>query len=142
MTHQMGLITASGCGRVSRRQFLVDTGMGFTGLALSAMLASEAAGESDAAPVTTAPSGLPHRAPRARAVIWIFLCGGVSHLESFDIKPILNQYAGKSIDETPYSAVLDPAKIQRNLVGINPSHGSRKVLMPLQTGFRTYGESG
>jgi hypothetical protein len=75
-------------------------------------------------------------------VIWIFLCGGVSHLESFDVKPTLNQHAGKSIDETPFAAVLDPAKVQQNLVGVNPAHGGRKVLMPLQTGYRAYGESG
>ena len=46
-------------------------------------------------------------ARKAKSVIWIFLCGGVSHLESFDVKPALNKYAGKSIDETPYKDVLD-----------------------------------
>ena len=29
-------------------------------------------------------------------------CGGVSHLESFDVKPELNKYGGRSIEETPY----------------------------------------
>jgi hypothetical protein len=89
-----------------------------------------------------APDGRPHFEPRARSVIWIFLCGGVSHLESFDPKPEVTKYAGKSILETPYKDILDPERVNRNLVGINPSHGGRKTLMELQTGYRKYGECG
>jgi hypothetical protein len=97
--------------------------MGFTGLALG-------------------PGAGPSRTPRAKTVIWIFLCGGVSHVETFDVKPELNKYAGKSIEETPYKDVLDPKKVNGNIVGGNPSHGGRKIIMPLQTGYRAYGESG
>ncbi|HEV7869079.1 MAG TPA: DUF1501 domain-containing protein, partial [Chthoniobacteraceae bacterium] len=49
-------------------------------------------------------------------------------------------YAGKSIDETPFKDVL--ATAEKNIVGGNPTHGNRKVIMPLQTGFKAYGESG
>jgi hypothetical protein len=131
------------CPGVTRRSFLVDTGMGFTGLALSAMLFRDRAARADT-PVSewSPPNGQPHFPPRAKSVIWIFLCGGVSHLESFDVKPELNKYAGKSIDETPYKEVLDPKRVNANIVGANPSHGNRKVLMPLQAGYRTYGRSG
>ena len=107
-THQ-----PSACQGVSRRSFLTDTGMGFTGLALSAMLAKSGL----AAPPQTWQSkidrGRSAAKPKAKTVIWIFLCGGVSHLESFDVKPELNKYAGKSIDETPYADVLDPKKSAR-----------------------------
>ncbi len=127
----------SSCPGVTRRSFLADTGMGFTGLALSAMLFRDAHA---AAPAAGQPSGLPHFAPRAKSVIWIFLCGGVSHLESFDVKPELNKYAGKSIAETPYAKVLESEG--KNIIGGNPSHGNRKVIMPLQTGYQTYGQSG
>lgn len=125
---------------MTRRSFLQETGMGFTGLALSAMLFRDqnARAETSWRP----PDGNPHRAPRAKAVIWIFLCGGVSHLESFDVKPSLNKYAGKSIDETPFKDALDPKKVNKDIVGANPAHGNRKVIMPLQTGYRAYGESG
>ena len=126
------------CPGVTRRSFLADTGMGFTGLALSAMLFRDVRA---AAPSTgLPPSGLPHFSPRAKSVIWIFLCGGVSHLESFDVKPELNKYAGKSIAETPYAKVLESEG--KNIIGGNPSHGNRKVIMPLQTGHQTYGQSG
>jgi hypothetical protein len=131
------------CPGITRRSFLVDTGMGFTGLALGAMLARDGIVRADAPTAAPQkPDGRPHHDPRAKSVIWIFLCGGVSHVESFDIKPALNQYAGKSIDETPFKDVLDPARVNRNLVGVNPAHGNRKQIMPLQTGYKKYGQSG
>ena len=86
------------------------------------------------------PDGQPHFTPKAKSVIWIFLCGGVSHVESFDVKPELNKYAGKSIAETPYADVLKTEG--KDVIGANPSHGNRKVIMPLQTGYKQYGESG
>src|SRR5437016_7865539 len=128
----------SNCPGITRRSFLADTGLGFTGLALGAMLFRDGVARAD--------GGLslrqPHFPPKAKSVIWIFLCGGVSHLESFDVKPELNKYAGKSIEETPYKDVLDPQRVNANIVGANPAHGNRKVIMPLQTGFQKYGQSG
>ncbi len=132
------------CPGVTRRSFLADTGMGFTGLALGAMLFRDGkARAASAHEVPWTPSdGRAHFTPRAKSVIWIFLCGGVSHLESFDIKPELNKYAGKSIADTPYKAALDPEKVNKNVIGANPNHGNRKVLMPLNTGYKAYGKSG
>ena len=52
-------------------------------------------------------------APKAKSVIWLFMIGGVSHLESFDPKPALNKYAGKTIAETPYKDVLDKSFYRR-----------------------------
>src|ERR671939_2073393 len=94
------------CPGVTRRSFLADTGMGFTGLALGAMLFRD--GVARAAPGEAKPDGRPHFPPRARSVIWIFLCGGVSHVESFDPKPALTKFAGKNIEATPYKDVLNP----------------------------------
>ena len=103
------------CPGITRRSFLVDTGMGFTGLALGSMLFRDGIARADAEHVL--PDGRPHQSPRARAVIWIFLCGGVSHVESFDGKPALNQYAGKTIDDTPYKNVLDPERLKIVVAG-------------------------
>ena len=67
-----------------RRAFLADLGLGFTGLALGAMVARDGVGSPGAwAP----PDGGPHFAPKAKHVIWLFMNGGVSHMESFDNKP-------------------------------------------------------
>src|SRR5690606_14164763 len=116
----------------SRRTFLADTAMGLTGLALGSLFSRDGIVRADApsskaakARRTGAESG-PHFEPKARSVIWIFLCGGVSHLESFDPKPALNTFAGKSIDDTPYRHVLDPERISDNRVGGNPPHGTRQ----------------
>jgi hypothetical protein len=38
--------------------------------------------------------------------------------------------------------VLDPERVQKNIVGANPSHGNRKTIMQLQAGYKTYGKSG
>ncbi len=132
------------CPGVSRRSFLMDTGMGFTGLAIAAMAFRDGQARADSphAQPWTPPTGKSHFQPKAKSVIWIFLCGGVSHLESFDIKPELNKHAGKSISDTPFKDVLDPAKVNKNIIGANPNHGNRKVLMPLTTGYKAYGESG
>lgn len=119
------------CSGITRRSFLADTGMGLTGLALGSLFFRD--GVAQAAPPKSA---------KAKSVIWIFLCGGVSHVESFDIKPELNKYAGKSIEETPYKDTLDPKKVNANIVGGNPNHGNRKTIMALQTGYKKYGQCG
>ena len=84
-------------GNVSkhRRAFLADFGLGFTGLALGSMLAQERSSH--------AGSSQNHSvSPQAKSVIWIFLSGGYSHVETFDPKPALDQYAGLTFDKTPF----------------------------------------
>jgi hypothetical protein len=128
------------CPGVTRRSFLADTGLGFTGLALGAMLFRDGVAHG-ADPANGRPDGKPHFPPKAKSVIWIFLCGGVSHVESFDPKPELNKYAGKTIDDTPFKKSINPDNL-KDIVSANPEHGRRKVLMGLNTGFRKYGQSG
>ena len=121
------------CPGITRRSFLADTGMGFTGLVLGSMLFRDGVRAESPASAWQPPTGAPHFTPRAKSVIWIFLCGGVSHVESFDVKPELTKYAGKSISETPYAGVV--ATEGKDVIGANPAHGNRKVLMALNTGF-------
>lgn len=126
-----------------RRAFLADVGMGFTGLALGAMLHRDGvvrAGEH----AVGLREGQPHFAPKAKSVIWIFLVGGMSHMESFDPKPALNDHAGKEIGETPYKDVLNASYIKDNLRTFveNSPHTIHKKLYPLQVGFRKHGQSG
>lgn len=125
---------------IPRRTFLADAGMGFTGLALGAMLARDGIA-SDAA--WTPPTGQPHSPPKAKSVIWLFMNGGVSHMESFDPKPMLSKYGGKSIAETPFADSLDPKKLAiERLVAPDGNGQIRNLLYPLQIGFRKHGESG
>ena len=127
------------CRGITRRSFLADTGMGFTGLALGALMFEDGIGRALAnEPAWAAPDGRPHFRPRAKSVIWIFLCGGVSHLESFDVKPELNKYAGKLIEDTPHKGVVNDALIKQNLPNIDTQKRDvYKKIMALNTGYRT-----
>ena len=77
---------------LSRRHFLSNTAGGLGGVALAWLLARE---QSRAG----LPSAqVPHFAPKAKRVVQIFCCGGVSHLETFDYKPELERMHGKSLE--------------------------------------------
>ena len=93
------------CGR-TRRELLWQAGAGFTGLGLTAMLEQEGffTNQSVAADGVTewknplAPKQ-PHFAPKAKNVILLFMCGGASHLETFDHKPKLREWKGRLATE-------------------------------------------
>lgn len=124
----------------TRRTFLADVGLGFTGLALGAMLHRDGIGsELNWQP----PDGKPHFPPRAKSVIWLFMNGGMSHMESFDPKPMLTKYGGKTIAETPFADTQDPKKLAIERLVVPDGNGNqRNTLYPLQVGFRKHGESG
>lgn len=119
-----------------RRAFL----SGFASLALAAMLHRDgAAHEGEFTP----PDGQPHFAPKAKSVIWLFMNGGVSHMESFDPKPMLTKYGGKTIAETPFAAAQDPKKLALERLVVPDGNGNqRNTLYPLQVGFKKHGQSG
>ena len=129
-----------------RRAFLSDLGMGFTGLALGSMLHGDGIVRAESTASWTPPDGKPHFPPKAKSVIWLFMIGGVSHIESFDPKPALNKYAGKTAPQTPFQAALDhPFPIPDNLR--QTVSGSFKALresslFPMQVGYRKCGQSG
>ncbi|MHC5541938.1 DUF1501 domain-containing protein, partial [Singulisphaera rosea] len=133
-----------GCDGVSRRGFLSDVGMGFTGLVLGSMLYKDGIARADDAGSWALPNGKPHFAPKAKSVIWLFMIGGTSHMESFDPKPALTKYAGKTISETPHADVLT-SKLAGNVRIVVPNDANghiRKEIYPLQVGFRKRGKSG
>ena len=123
-----------------RRTFLADMGMGFTGLALGAMLQRDGLASSGG---WTPPDGKPHYAPKAKNVIWLFMNGGVSHMESFDPKPMLTKFGGKTIAETPFADAQDPKKLALERLVVPDGNGNqRNKLYPLQIGFKKHGQSG
>ena len=78
---------------LSRRWFLQDCGVGMAGLALSSLLAKDAAARPGPAnPLAVRP---PHFAPKAKRVIYMFMAGAPSHLELFDHKPELARRDGQ-----------------------------------------------
>jgi hypothetical protein len=80
----------------SRREFLQGTSCGFGALALSALTAEPRQLVEAAASGSLHPAG-PHFAPRAKRVIFLFMQGGVSQVDSFDYKPRLAKDDGQSM---------------------------------------------
>ena len=87
------------CGR-TRREFLWEAGAGFTGIGLVDLLTRD--GFFDHVDGRGRPSALapkpPHFTPRAKAVIFLFMYGGPSQVDTFDYKPKLYGLDGKTID--------------------------------------------
>jgi hypothetical protein len=131
------------CGRIGRRTFLADVGFGCAGLALGSLLHQDGMVRADANAAWTPPDGRPHFAPKAKSVIWIFLSGGVSQLETFDPKPALNKYAGLTYDETTLpNPQKSPLYLERSrsVVGFDREVFSK--IFPLQVGHAPRGQSG
>ncbi len=80
--------------RISRRDMLRLSGLGFGSLALSSMLSAECANAAPAPALDLRPK-TPHFAPQARAVIMLMQNGGPSQMELFEPKPDLEKYHGK-----------------------------------------------
>jgi len=125
---------------LARRHFLQKAGLGFGGLALDAMLRRDGFAAEEWSP----PTGDPHFQPKAKSVIWLFMRGGVSHMESFDPKPALTKFAEKTIAESPVPDAQDPEKLKKvRVVVVNDANGqTRNKIYPLQIGYRKYGQSG
>lgn len=123
-------------GISTRRQFLD----GFAALAAGALLHRDGySSEGKWSP----PDGKPHFPPKAKNVIWLFMNGGLSHVESFDPKPMLTKYAGKTIQETPFADVQNPKRLAIERLVVPDGNGNqRNTLYPLQVGFKKHGQSG
>jgi hypothetical protein len=105
------------CGRLNRRGFLHQMGGGFFGVAMGALWAEDGK-------LKDAIRG-PHFEPKAKSVIFLFMCGGISHIDTFDPKD--NKYAGKLIDAVGF--------------GDNVAEMKRPVI-PILRKFTNYGKSG
>src|SRR5262249_52824847 len=118
----------------SRRDFLLQAGGGFGALALASLLqrdgllqASEPA--RPMVPANPMAPRLPHFAGRARAVIFLFMEGGPSHLAPFDPKPELTRLQGQRLPAS-FGPVFTPMGVSQN------------ALMASRRRFRKYGRSG
>src|SRR5678815_3434553 len=83
----------------SRRTLLSRTAVGFGSLALASLFAEESSADSNPNNSQTNPLApkLPHFAARAKRVIFLFMKGGPSHLDTFDPKPLLTRDDGKPV---------------------------------------------
>src|SRR5215212_932562 len=116
-----------------RRSFLRNAGCGFGALALAAMLAEEGLAEDGRAEPGRSPDPLapkkPHFEPKAKRVIFLFMSGGPSHVDTFDPKPELTRLHGQ-----PLPASFGPVKTRRGV--------DKNKLLASQRTFKKYGKSG
>ncbi len=114
------------CVTRTRREFVRDACCGFGGLALSSMLRDE---QLRAGPTNSMAARPTHHAAKAKSVIFLFMAGGPSHIETFDPKPLLNKLNGQvrpaEFGEAKYQFIQRDARLL----------GTRRT-------FRKYGESG
>ena len=82
---------------LTRREALTRTGMGLGWLGAASLFLGESAASAGSVAATSMAARPPHFPARARAVIHIFANGGPSHLDTFDRKVALEQYAGREI---------------------------------------------
>src|SRR5712691_3573187 len=71
----------------------------------------------------------PHHPPKAKAVIWLFMEGGPSHVDLFDYKPLLEKLAGQPM----------PASFGRPLTAMGTGNNA---LAPTRHKFQKYGQAG
>src|SRR5436190_13145585 len=87
--------------RRTRREFLWEAGAGFAGLALTGLLSRDGFFANRAAaadkPLNPLAPKLPQFTPKARNVIFLFMYGGPSQVDTFDYKPKLYPLDGKTI---------------------------------------------
>ena len=111
----------------SRRDFLQRSSMGFGWLAFAGLANRGIATGADQSGLTTPQSAL-RFAPRAKRVIFLFMDGGVSHVDSFDPKPELTKQNGQ------------PAKWKQDPLSQAVSAGRKWLGSPWQ--FKQHGQSG
>ena len=125
----------------TRRMFLSDYGMGFTGIVLGSMLARDRIVHGAPLPQTNTAIE-----PKAKSVIWVFLSGGYSHIETFDPKPALNQYAGKTFNEIPLANPVDSPLHKKRFRSVPAEEINVRdvypTIYPMQVGWKKCGQAG
>ncbi len=121
------------CGR-TRREFVWQAGMGFGGLALASMFDRDGSIAPNAR-AEDAPSGYrnplapkpTHFAAKAKRVIFLYMYGGPSHIDTFDYKPAMQGMDGKTVQVKTFGRA---------------GHRNQGRIVETRFKFRQYGESG
>jgi hypothetical protein len=125
---ERGELSTESMALIRRRDFLMQASGGLSAIALASLLAEDAFGADDKLPDPLAPKK-PHHKPRATSVIWLFMEGGPSHLDTFDPKPALDKLAGQPM----------PESFGRPITAMGTASNT---IMPTKRVFRNYGQSG
>ena len=124
----------------TRRNFLAQLGAGFGTVVLEALLRQETLAASPSKwpridPLEPFAPRTPHFVPKAKSVIFLYLVGGPSQVDTFDYKPTLQKLHGKPLPESIRQAV-EATKLA------NVLHGCKDELLGSPYSWKQYGESG
>ncbi len=122
----------------SRRDFLGSITGGFGALALEALLQREARAAAPALkidPINPFLPRAPHFAPKAKSVIFLFMVGGPSSIDTFDYKPELQRLHGQPVP----ASIREALKKSRHH---NVFEGCKDELMASPFKFSQHGQSG
>ena len=92
---------------LTRRDWLLQAGGGFGGLALVDLLSRDLAAREEPTEQESTPEPSWRRKATARSVIFLFMEGGPSHIDTFDPKPALDRLAGKPLPPS-FKPVITP----------------------------------
>ena len=115
---------------LSRRAFLNRFGMGLGGIALANLLNPARMFAATGGPDHGTLNGLGHHPAKAKRVIYLFMAGGPSQLETFDYKPLLNQRNGEQLP--------DSVRMGQRLTGMSGNQAS----LPLAGSIFKFGQHG
>jgi hypothetical protein len=120
---------------MTRRHFFGLNAAGMGTAALAALLGKDlvAGNTATAEPAAGGPPGLPHFAPKAKRIIWLFQSGGPSQMELFDYKPRLEEFRGTDLP--------DSIRKGQRLTGMTATQDRFPVVQSLFN-FAQYGDSG
>ncbi|HIF33431.1 MAG TPA: DUF1501 domain-containing protein [Planctomycetes bacterium] len=118
----------------TRREFLWQTGAGFTGTALAGMLSGDdflanqaVAADGETPWVNPVAPKKPHFDPKATAVIFLYMYGGPSHIDTFDYKPKMKGMDNKTVDVKTFG---------------RGGHKNQGRIVETPWNFKQYGECG
>jgi hypothetical protein len=120
---------------LSRRQFLARTGAGFGAFALDALVRAENGRARLVDPLNPYAPRKPDFAPKAKSVIFLFMVGGPSSVDTFDYKPTLQALNGKAVPDSIKKAV-EATRFA------NVFHGCKEELLGSPYKFAQHGQSG
>jgi hypothetical protein len=118
---------------LNRRRFLSKLSLGFGSAALASLLIPDLFQRRGSDEDTGFSPGIPHFAPKAKRVIYLFQNGAPSQLESFDYKPKLREMMGQNLPESVRGG--------QRLTGFTANQPSLPLVGSF-TDFKQYGESG
>src|SRR5262245_37227429 len=103
---------------LTRRDMLLNAGTGFGAIALSALLANNPLRAASPQPPAPNPfARAPHVPPKAKSVIFLFMEGGPSHIDTFDPKPDLDKLAGQPLPSSFKPVILAMGEKNPPLLG-------------------------